>query len=151
LRYPAVSDGQVVACLAWASPAWKVRSRDQFIGWDEPSKRKNLCLIANHTRFLILPWIRVKHLASKILSLNLKRLKSDWQKACGHAVYLAETFVDNARFKGTSYQAANWHYVGQTKGSAKRGNVYRYHGQPKAVYLYPLHRHFRSLLTNDQG
>lgn len=151
LRYLAVIDGQVVACLAWASPAWKVRSRDQFIGWDEPTKRKNLCLIANNTRFLILPWIRVKHLASKILSLNLKRLKSDWQKAYGHPVYLAETFVDNARFKGTSYQAANWHYVGQTKGSAKKGNAYRYHGQPKAIYLYPLHRHFRSFLINDQG
>lgn len=151
LRYLAFIDGQVIACLAWASPAWKVQSRDQFIGWDEPAKRKNLCLIANNTRFLILPWVRVKHLASKVLSITLKRLKNDWQKTYGHPVYLAETFVDNARFKGTSYQAANWHYVGQTKGSAKRGNAYRYHGQPKAVYLYPLHRHFRSLLTNDQG
>jgi hypothetical protein len=151
LRYLAFVNGRVVACLAWASAAWKVRSRDQYIGWDEPTKRKNLYLIANNTRFVILPWISVKYLASKVLSLSVKRLKTDWQKAYGHPVYLAETFVDNGRFKGTSYQAANWHYVGQTQGSAKRGNNYSYHGQPKAVYLYPLDQRFRSILTHDQG
>jgi len=151
LRHLAFINGQVVACLAWASAAWKVKARDQLIGWGEPTKRKNLHLIANNTRFLILPWIKVKYLASKVLSLSLKRLGSDWQKTYGHPVYLAETFVDNARFKGTCYQAANWHYVGQTKGSAKRGNAYRYHGQPKAIYLYPLHRHFRRFLNDEKG
>jgi len=89
--------------------------------------------------------------SSKALSLSLRRLSSDWQKCYGHPVYLAETFVDNARFRGTCYQAANWHYVGQTKGSAKKGNTYHYHGQPKAIYLYPLHRHFRRFLNDDQG
>lgn len=151
LKYLALIGGQVVACLAWASAAWKVRSRDQHIGWDELTKRKNLYLIANNTRFVILPWISVKYLTSKVLSLNVKRLMGDWQQAYSHPVYLAETFVDLARFKGISYQAANWHYVGQTQGSAKRGNSYCYHGQPKAVYLYPLHCHFRRLLNNDQG
>jgi hypothetical protein len=151
LRYLAFLDGQVIACLAWASAAWKVKDRDQFIGWDEPTKRKNLHLIANNTRFLILPWINVKYLASKVLSLCLKRLSRDWQKSYGHSIYLAETFVDNTRFKGTCYQAANWHYVGQTKGSAKKGNNYLYHGQPKAIYLYPLHRHFRRYLNGDPG
>ena len=151
LKYLAYLDGQVVACISWASAAWKIKSREEFIGWDESTKRKKLYLIANNTRFLILPWIRVKHLASKVLALNLKRLSDDWQNIYNHRVYLVETFVDTSRFKGTCYKAANWQYVGQTSGSAKKGNDYLYHGQPKAVYLYPLHRNFRRLLNDDQG
>lgn len=151
LKHMAYLDGQVVACISWASAAWKIKSREEFIGWDESTKRKKLYLIANNTRFLILPWIRVKHLASKILALNLKRLSDDWQNIYNHRVYLVETFVDTSRFKGTCYKAANWQYIGQTSGSAKKGNDYLYHGQPKAVYLYSLHRKFRSLLNDDQG
>jgi len=143
--------GQEVACLAWASAAWKVKSRDQFIGWDEAGKRKNLYLLANNTRFLILDWVRIKHLASKILALSLRRLSADWQQRYGHPIVLAETFVDLSRFTGTCYRAANWIPVGQTKGSAKRGNAYHYHGQPKAVYLYPLQRRFRQVLQDDRS
>jgi hypothetical protein len=151
LRYLASIDGQVVACLAWASAAWKVKSRDEFIGWKPEAKRQRLHLITNNTRFLILPWIQVKHLASKVLALNLKRLSHDWRNAYNHPVCLAETFVDTARFEGTCYKAANWHYVGHTQGSAKKGNDYRFHGRSKAVYLYPLERHFRRQLCHDQG
>lgn len=151
LRYLAWIDGQVVACLGWASAAWKIKSRDEFVGWNESTKRKKLHLIANNTRFLILPWIQVKHLASKVLALNLKRLSDDWYSAYHHRVYLAETFVDSSHFKGTCYKAANWQYVGQTSGSAKKGNAYKYHGQPKAVYLYPFHRNFKRWLNDDQG
>jgi hypothetical protein len=151
LRYLAFINGQIVGCLAWASAAWKVKDRDQFIGWNTDTKRKNLNLIANNTRFLILPWVNIKYLASKLLSLNVKRLSDDWQRSYGHPIYLAETFVDISRFKGTCYQAANWSNVGQTKGSAKKGNDYLYHGQPKAIYLYPLHRHYRRFLLDDQG
>jgi len=151
IRHLVFLNGQVVACLAWASAAWKVKARDQFIGWDESTKKKTLHLIANNTRFLILPWIRVKYLASKALSLSLRRLRDDWEKTYGHPLYLAETFVDIARFHGTCYRAANWIEVGTTKGSAKRGNRYRYHGRPKAIYLYPLHPHFRSYLTDEKG
>lgn len=151
LRHLVFIDGQVVACLAWASAAWKIKARDQFIGWEEFTKRKNLHLIANNTRFLILPWITVKYLASKVLSVSLKRLSTDWEKTYGHPVYLAETFVDIARFHGTCYRAANWIEVGRTKGSAKKGNRYRYHGRAKAIYLYPLHRRFRRFLLDDQG
>jgi hypothetical protein len=151
LRYLVYINGQVVACLSWASAAWKVKARDQFIGWDEAIKRRNLHLIANNTRFLIPEWIRVKHLASRILALNLRRLSADWQSIYGHPIYLAETFVDISRFEGTCYRAANWIFVGQTKGSAKKGNAYLYHGQPKAICLYPLHRHFKRLLLDDQG
>jgi hypothetical protein len=151
LRYLVYISGQVVACLSWASAAWKVKARDQFIGWDEETKRKNLHLIANNTRFLLPDWIRVKHLASRVLALNLRRLSADWQRIYGHPIYLAETFVDISRFEGTCYRAANWVFVGKTQGSAKKGNAYLYHGQPKAIYLYPLHRHFRRRLLNDQG
>jgi hypothetical protein len=95
--------------------------------------------------------VKVKHLASRVLALNLKRLSADWQRIYGHPVYLAESFVDLSRFEGTCYRAANWVFVGQTKGSAKKGNAYLYHSQPKAICLYPLHRHFRRHLLCDQG
>jgi len=151
LRYLVYINGQAAACLSWASAAWKVKVRDRFIGWDEETKRKNLHLVANNTRFLIPDWIKVKHLASKVLALNLRRLSADWQKAYGHPVYLAETFVDVSRFKGVCYRAANWIFVGQTSGSAKKGNAYLYHGQPKVICLYPLQRYFRRRLLDDQG
>lgn len=142
---------QVVACLSWASAAWKVKDRDHFIGWQEPTRRRNLSLVANNTRFLILPWVKVKYLASTALSLSIRRLRADWEKVYGHPIYLAETFVDTSRFEGTCYRAANWLCVGKTQGSAKKGNAYCYHGQPKAIYLYPLHRHFRRYLLDDPG
>jgi len=149
LRYLAFLNGQVVACMGWASAAFKVEDRDRFIGWDVPTRHKHLCFIANNVRFLILPWVHIKHLASKVLALNLRRLSDDWQTIYGHSLYLAETFVDLSRFQGTCYQASNWIYVGLTKGSAKRGNRYHHHGQPKAIYLYPLHRNFRRKLADD--
>jgi hypothetical protein len=143
--------GQVVACLAWASAAWKVKDRDQFIGWGELTRRRNLSRVANNSRFLILPWVKVKYLASTALSLSIRRLGADWENVYGHPIYLAETFVDSSRFEGTCYRAANWLCVGKTQGSAKKGNAYCYHGQPKAIYLYPLHRHFRRYLLDDAG
>jgi len=143
--------GRVVACLSWASAAWKVKARDQFIGWQEPTRCRNLSLVANNTRFLILPWVKVKYLASTALSLSIRRLRADWDKVYGHPIYLAETFVDTSRFEATCYRAANWLCVGKTQGSAKKGNAYCYHGQPKAIYLYPLHRHFRRYLLDDPG
>jgi len=151
LRYLVYLDGQVVACLAWASAAFKVKSRDDYIGWTPRVRRGRLYLVANNARFLVLPWIRVKCLASKVLAFTLKRLSDDWQKAYQHDIYLAETFVDVSRFQGTCYKAANWRYVGLTRGSAKKGNAYQFHGQSKAIYLYPLDRHFRRGLTDDQG
>jgi hypothetical protein len=149
IRQVGVIGDQVVACLGWASAAWKVGQRDALIGWDQATRRKKLYLVANNVRFLIPEWVRVTHLASKVLSLSLSSLSRDWQKAYGHGLVLAETFVDITRFKGTCYRAANWIYAGQTAGSAKKGNAYRYHGQPKAVYLYPLHRDFKGLLCHD--
>jgi hypothetical protein len=151
LRHFALIDGQVVACLAWAGAAWKIGSRDRFIGWDAAVRRKNLCLVANNTRFLILPWIGVGNLASKVLSLSLGRLNRDWRDRYGHGICLAETFVDHGLYKGTCYRASNWRQVGRTRGSAKRGNTWRYHGSPKSVWLYPLRRDFRRRLCDEKG
>jgi len=148
-RYLATLNGQVVACLAFASAAWKVKGRDDLIGWSPETKKKKLHLVVNNTRFLILPWIRITHLASRLLSLSTRRLCSDWESAYGHGVYLAETFVDRSRFHGTCYKASNWIHVGDTRGSRKQGNAYHYHGQPKAVFVYPLNRHFRRYLTDE--
>ena len=151
IRYLVYLNDQVVACLAWASAAFKVKSRDDIIGWDAVTRRRRFHLVANNARFLVLPWVRVKHLASKILSLSCRRLSDDWQQRYRHPVFLAETFVDTARFAGTCYKAANWRYAGHTSGSAKKGNSYQHHGQSKAVYLYPLARHFEKELAGDKG
>jgi hypothetical protein len=148
LKYLAFCDDQLVACIVWASAAWRCNHREKFIGWDEKQKRANLHLVVNNVRFLILPWVRVRHLASKILAANCRRLSGDWRKRWNHPVVLAETFVDTARFAGTCYRAANWIYAGNTQGSAKRGASYYHHGHPKALFLYPLHRRFREVLCS---
>lgn len=103
----------------------------------------NLHMVANNARFLILPWVSVKCLASKVLSLNAKRISADWIRTYHHPLHLLETFVERARFRGTCYQAANWIRVGETKGMAKRGHDHLFHGSSKDVYLYPLSRNFR--------
>lgn len=140
-------EGRVVGCLGWASAAWKSAPRERWIGWSVAQKRARLPLLANNVRFLLLPWVRVEHLASKVLGMSARGLSAAWQARYGHPVVLAETFVDLGRFQGTCYRAANWHYLGTTRGHAKRGNAYHRHGVAKALYVYPLHRHFRETLT----
>ena len=146
-KYMAFIDEQPVACLGWGSAAWAVKSRESFLKWDKPTKENNLHLVVNNTRFLILPWIDIKFLASKVLALNARRISEDWFKIYNHHVYLLETFVEQDRFKGTCYKAANWIRVGQTKGTAKRGHDHLFHGKIKDVYLYPLRKDFRKKLT----
>jgi len=146
LKYIAFIDDRPVACLGWGSAAWSVKSRDSFIGWAKYSKEKNLHFVANNTRFLILPWISVKYLASKLLALTAKRISDDWLKVYNYPLYLLETFVEKDRFQGTCYKAANWIWVGQTKGIAKRGHDHLFHGNIKEVYLYPLRKDFREKL-----
>ncbi len=142
-------DGRVVACLGWASAAWKIAPRDCHIGWSAPQKRTRLHLVANNVRFLVLPWVRLPHLASKVLALSVRGLPGCWQQRYGHRVVLAETFVDVSRFAGTCYRAANWYCVGQTQGHAKRGNAYHRHGVVKGIYLYPLDPHWRQALNQE--
>ena len=147
LKYIAFIGEQPVACLGWGSAAWSVKSRESFIQWNKPTKEKNLHLVANNTRFLILPWVDIKFLASKILALNVRRISKDWFQTYNHHVFLLETFVEQDRFQGTCYKAANWIRVGQTKGTAKRGHDHLFHGKIKDVYLYPLRKDFREKLT----
>jgi hypothetical protein len=148
LLYAAYVEEQVVACVAWASAARHCGARDRYVGWDEATKQQRLHLVAANVRFLVVPWVRVKCLASKILAANLRCLAADWRRVWGHPVWLAETFVDRARFAGTCYRASNWRYVGDSKGQGKRGMGYVRHGHPKAVYLYPLHRRWQQELLS---
>jgi len=140
---------QVVGCLGWASAAWKIGPRDQHIGWNLAQKRARLHLLANNVRFLLLPWVRVPHLASKVLALSVRELSQSWQRRYGHGLLLAETFVDRVRFAGISYRAANWRHVGATQGHGKRGHRYHHHGLIKDIYLYPLQRRWRERLTQE--
>ena len=149
LRYVAILDSLWVALLGWGSAALKCTARDRFIGWNPETKLKRLYLIANNVRFLVLPGVSIKNLASKVLSMNLRRLSGDFQAVYGHPVYLAESFVDVSKFSGTCYRAANWRYVGLTSGWSKSNNSYYRNNQPKAVYLYPMRKDAKEILTGD--
>ncbi len=151
LLYAALLGSELVALLGWASAAFRAPLREEFVGWDEATKRRRLHFVANNVRFLVLPWIRVRHLASKLLARNLRRLSADWQAVWNHPLYLAETFVDTARFRGTCYSAANWIYLGETAGRSKRGNAYLHGGTRKALFLYPLRRQATRWLRGEIG
>lgn len=138
-----------MACLLFGSAAWKVQSRDSFIGWDHERREVNLCYMANNSRFLILPWVNIPHLASHILSRISKRLSSDWREKYGHPVYLLETFVDRTLFRGVCYRAANWVLTGQTKGRTRNDREHSIKTSIKDVYVYPLIRDFRKRLCSD--
>lgn len=146
LKYLVYLDGRPVAALGWGSAAWKVGCRDALIGWDARTRQDNLHQVVNNVRFLILPWVRVKHLASKILAANLKVLAADWQSFYAHPIVLAETFVDTERFQGTCYRAANWRRIGETRGRGKYDRKNACAQSVKAVYLYPLTPRFRESL-----
>jgi hypothetical protein len=135
--------GRPVACLLFGSAAWKTKPRDSFIGWNQQSREMNLCYLTNNTRFLVLPWVRVPHLASHILSQVARRINSDWVGKYGHPVYLLETFVDKTRFHGTCYRAANWILTGHTKGRTRNDRNNSIMVPVKDVYVYPLIRNFR--------
>jgi len=140
LRFIAVYQHRWLALLGWSSAALKCTVRDQWIGWTPALKMQRLPLLANNCRFLILPDVRVPHLASRILALNLRRLSDDWHHAHGHPVWLAETFVDPELYRGTCYQAAGWTFLGHTKGFAKHHDIYVHHGRIKSVFVRPLQK-----------
>jgi hypothetical protein len=142
--------GRSLACVLFGAAAWQCAFRDDYIGWDSSVRAQHLHLLANNTRFLILPWVGVKSLASHILSRIARRLSHDWQTKYGHPIYLLETFVEGGRFRGTAYRAANWVRVGQTKGRTRqdRSDGTWHQAAIKDVYLYPLHRRFRHYLQN---
>jgi hypothetical protein len=135
-----------VACLAWSSAPRHLGSRDRYIGWSAEARRRNIRFIAYNARFLILPWVRVEHLASHILGRMAARISEDWQRMYGHPIYFLETFVDPERFRGTCYRAANWVLLGKTTGRGKQSNSYVPNRSIKEVLGYPLTKRFRELL-----
>ena len=135
-----------VACLGWSSIPWHIGPRDKFIGWSAAVRRQNLHLAVYNTRFLILPWVKVKHLASHILALAMRTISADWQRAYNHPVYYLESFVDTERFAGTCYKAANWKCLGQTTGRGIKDKKHIVSLSRKDVLGYPLTKDFREKL-----
>lgn len=139
LRYWARNRDRELACLLWTSPAWKMQARDAWIGWSDRQRQRNLQWIVNHSRFLILPWVHVKGLASKILAHSARQMPHDWQTRYGVRPLLLETLVDAARFRGTCYRAANWIHLGQTSGRGRMDREHTAHGKAvKDIFVYPL-------------
>lgn len=141
-------DGRLLACLLFGSAAWKCKPRDGFIGWNPEQRQRNLHLITNNTRFLILPYVKVPHLASWILGRVLRRLSADWQQKYGHPIVLVETFVEQQRFVGTSYRASNWIQLGSTTGRSRQDRARTLQVPVKDVYIYPLDQRFRTELSS---
>jgi hypothetical protein len=139
--------GRPLACLLFGSSAWSCSSRDEHIGWDRDARRRNIQFTTNNTRFLILPWVSVAHLASHVLALICRRISHDWHRRYGHAVYVLETFVDQTRFSGTCYRAANWRLVGETRGRSRNDRYHQLKVVIKSVFVYPLACDFQSKLT----
>jgi SRSO17 transposase len=150
LKYLAFSDDRPIAAFSFSAPALKLRSRDHFIGWSNDQRKKHLKHIANNSRFLIPYWVQVPHLASYLLSRCIQLLKVDWSKYFHYSLWGLETFVDFQRFKATSYKAANWQFLGHTRGSTKQGQGYKYHGIIKEVYFYVLDPFFRKHIGCQQ-
>ena len=149
LQYAVTDDqGRLLACLLFGAAAWKCRARDQFIGWTAEQRQHRLHLIANNSRFLILPFVRVPHLASWILGGAARRLSSDWKEKYGHGIVLVETFVERDRFAGTSYKAANWVRLGETAGRSRQDRHYTLRVPVKDIYVYPLRCDFRRELSS---
>jgi len=143
LRYFVKDKEEILALLGFSAAAWKTAPRDGFIGWDALRRKETLHLIVNNSRFLLLPWVQSKNLASRILSMAAKRVAQDWQVRYSYRPVLLETFVEKHRFTGLCYRAANWIYVGDTQGRGKLDVQNEYKLPVKAVWLYPLTRHFR--------
>jgi len=150
LRYWVRYRDRELACLLWNSPAWKMQARDAWIGWSDAQRQRNLQQIVNNGRFLILPGVRIKGLASKILALSARQIACDWEKHYGCRPVLLETLVDVTRFRGTCYRAANWIRVGQTAGRGRTDREHKSHGQAiKDIYVYPLVRDAQQRLCSD--
>jgi len=146
LRYFAYSDQRLLALFGFGSAAWKTAPRDEFIGWTQTRRQANLHLIINNARFLILPWIQSQHLASKLLSLVTRRIARDWHLRYGYKPVLLETFVEKDRFKGTCYRAANWKFLGDTRGRGKLDRSHACSVPIKSIWVFPLSNDFRQIL-----
>lgn len=146
LRYIIYDKERVVALLGFGAGAWKVKPRDDYIGWSKEQRQRNLHLVVNNARFLILPWINRRNLASRVLSIISRRLADDWEKNYGYRPVLLETFVEDARFLGTCYKAANWRCLGKTQGRGKLDQTHQYSVPIKSIWVYPLNSNARQYL-----
>jgi len=146
LKYLVTMDDRPIACLSWSSAPRHIGCRDRFIGWSPEMRRKNIHLIAYNSRFLLLPWVRVEHLASHLPGKMARRISRDWQEVYGHPVYFLETFVDTERFKGTCYRASNWARLGQTTGRGKDDKTHKPNRSIKDVWGFCLDGKFREKL-----
>jgi len=146
LRYFVRAAGEAIALLSFGASAWKTQPRDEFIGWTHEQRPRNLHLIVNNARFLILPWIQCPNLASRVLALIARRLADDWQARYAYRPVLLETFVEKPRFAGTCYKAANWQYLGDTQGRGKLDRLHRNAEPVKSIWVYPLVGDFRQPL-----
>lgn len=149
LRYWIQSPHGCLGLLGFSAAAWKIAPRDRWLGWNDAQRVKNLPLIVGNSRFLIFPWVQVPHLASTILARVARQLPTDWQQRHGYQPVLLETFVEQPRFRGTCYRAANWIYVGQTQGRGKMDRTNQHAVPIKDIYLYPLVPNFRQQLTQN--
>jgi hypothetical protein len=147
LKYLAWAQGRPIACLAWSSAPRHLGSRDRYIGWSAEARLRNIRFIVYNTRFLILPWVRVPHLASHILGKMTRTLSDDWEQRYGHPVYFAETFIDPGRFRGTCYRAANWQLLGLTTGRGKNDQTNQPNRPIKEILGLPLTPRFREYLS----
>jgi hypothetical protein len=147
VKYLVKARGQVIAGLAWSSAPRHLKLRDLYLGWSDQARERNVHLLAYNTRFLILPWVRVPHLASHILGRMAKQVPADWQKLYAHPIYWLETFVDTSRFTGTCYRAANWQEIGTTQGRGHRAPTFEQTRPVKQMLGLPLHRKFREMLS----
>jgi hypothetical protein len=138
--------GRPVACALFGSAAWQCAARDAYIGWDRATRERNLPMLTNNTRLLVLPWVRVPHLASHVLGQIARRIRADWQSKYGHPVQALETFVERGRFRGSCYRAANWRCVGQTRGRTRQDRRHLLQVPVKEVLVYPLQADFRKVL-----
>ena len=147
LKYVCWAQGRPIACLAWSSAPRHLGSRDRYIGWSAEARRRNIRYIAYNTRFLILPWVHIPHLASHLLGKVTRGLSDDWERMYGHPVYFAETFIDPGRFRGTCYRAANWQLLGHTTGRGKNDHTNKPNRPIKEILGLPLAPRFRQLLS----
>jgi hypothetical protein len=146
LKFMVWGQERPIACLSWSSAARHLGSRDRFIGWSPQARLKNIRLLAYNSRYLIMPWVKVEHLASHLLGRMAKVLSLDWQRVYGHPIYYLETFIDPQRFRGTCYRAANWQVLGVTTGRGKDAPTHRPNRPIKEVLGYPLVKDFRARL-----
>jgi SRSO17 transposase len=149
IKYLVFQKGVPIAALSYNRAALRIGVRDRFIDWNDEQKQKYLSHVVNNNRFLILPWVKIRNLASHLLSRTLKMVRTDWYSMYGIEPYIVETFVDQEKYKGTCYKAANWYYLGETKGFAKEGQTFVYHGHRKGVYIYLLNQGFLDAIQSD--